>query len=359
MTEPTETTLAERRPQEQAMAPVQELSPMGMISSIVQQGADPESLERVTAWAERMQANEARRAFAQAMTNFKAICPTIVRDRKGHTNTYATLVGIDEAIRPALAQCQLSPSWRVLKNDKDWIEVECRVTHVMGHYESTSFGGPPDVGPGRNALQARASTVSYLERYTLKALLGIVDKDMPDNDGDDGAKTKEKPPASQTLMNADEAEKKARAEFRRIAEAKANSDMTNAALRKLLTAVQQASGLESTAECATYINDENVLVGADGSLGFVKDTMFDADTSSAPVDAAGVPTQAQTERTPPGKDAPPAASESTSASFTCTKGHTIARADIVPSTLVNSRRGELGLCPVCKKVGLATIVKEK
>lgn len=304
MTDTPETTLAERKPQEQAIAPVQELSPMGMISSIVQQGADPDALERVTAWAERMQANEARRAFAQAMTNFKAICPTVTRDRKGHTNTYATLVGIDETIRPALAQCQLSPSWRVLKNDKEWIEVECRVTHVMGHHESTAFGGPPDRGPGRNELQARASTVSYLERYTLKALLGIVDKDMPDNDGGDGAQIQAKPPASHALMT-DEADKKARAEFRKVAEAKAKATMTNTALRTLLTNVQAASGKQTTAECVEYIKDDNVLVGADGSLGLINDAAFES-LSPHLSDAAGVPQDGAAATSQSDKDVPPA-----------------------------------------------------
>ena len=379
MTEPTETTLAERRPQDHAMAPVQELSPMGMISSIVQQGADPEALERVTAWAERMQANEARRAFAQAMTNFKAICPTVNRDRKGHTNTYATLVGIDETIRPALTQCQLSPSWRVLKNDKDWIEVECRVTHVMGHYEATSFGGPPDIGPGRNVLQARASTVSYLERYTLKALLGIVDKDMPDNDGGDGAQTQTKSPASQAMMNADEDEKKARADFRKVAEAKAKAQMTNAALKTLLSAVQQASGQDSTADCVKYLDHDNVLVGTDGSLGFINDAAFETDSSS-PSDAADVPQDGQADTAQPVTDDPPAAQRTMAApegpptdgllsarssdspeppSFTCRKGHKLRRHQILPSTMVNSKRGELGFCPTCKAAGESVIVKEK
>lgn len=276
--ENAEIQVAERRPQEQAIAQ-QEMTPMGMISSIVQQGASPEALERVTAWAERMQANEARRAFAQAMTNFKALCPTVARHAKGHTNTYATLVDIDEQIRPALTQCQLSPSWRVTKNDKDWVEIECRVTHVMGHYESTSFGGPPDRGPGRNELQARASTVSYLERYTLKALLGVVDKDMKDDDGEGGAPTKDKKPASQNLMNADEAEKKAREQFRQMAETKVGAKMTNAALRTLLANAQQASGTETVAECAEYIGRDDVLVGADGTLSVVNEAAFDETTA--------------------------------------------------------------------------------
>ena len=47
------------------------------------------------------------------------------------------------------------------------------------------MGGPPDAGGAKNAIQARASTVSYLERYTLKAILGISEQE-DDNDGGSG-----------------------------------------------------------------------------------------------------------------------------------------------------------------------------
>jgi hypothetical protein len=269
---------ATRIHQQQAMVPQSEMTPMGMIASVVQQGADPAALERVTAWAERMQANEARRAYAQAMTNFKAICPTVQRTGKGHTNTYATLVSIDEQIRPALSQCQLSPSWRVLRNDKDWIEVECRVTHVMGHYESTSLGGPPDRGPARNELQARASTVAYLERYTLKALLGLVDKDMKDDDGAGGAASAEKPKAQQAVEATREDKKKfydACVKASRIAKPTGQQCVT------WLSQVQALAGIQGVADCAAWLKDNGVIVDGVVCERAEPVTDFDADLPSA------------------------------------------------------------------------------
>ena len=47
------------------------------------------------------------------------------------------------------------------------------------------MGGAPDTGPGRNAIQARSSTNSYLEKLTLKAICGIAEQG-DDNDGADG-----------------------------------------------------------------------------------------------------------------------------------------------------------------------------
>jgi hypothetical protein len=288
-TKPVEQTLA-RQENAEAVA----LTPIEMISSLVQRGADPSALEKVTAWAERMQANEARRAYAQAITSFKALCPTVVRHAKGHTNTYATLVDIDEQIRPVLVQCQLSPSWRVIKNDKEWIEVECRITHILGHSESTSFGGPPDRGPGRNELQARASTVSYLERYTLKALLGLVDKDMPDNDGADGAPAREPPQPPAPLTKPDPKEAEAKRRFRDIVLHKLNvTAVGRGLLKSVYEQVKAASGKGSVAECADWLASDDVLVSQSGVLSVVTDSVFGDPFADPQTPAAAKPTDLQ------------------------------------------------------------------
>jgi hypothetical protein len=45
------------------------------------------------------------------------------------------------------------------------------------------MGGPPDSSGAKNAIQGRASTVSYLERYTLKAILGVSEQEDDDDAG--------------------------------------------------------------------------------------------------------------------------------------------------------------------------------
>ena len=49
------------------------------------------------------------------------------------------------------------------------------------------MGSAPDTGPGRNAIQARASAVNYLERYTLLAATGTAAAGQ-DNDGNGAGK---------------------------------------------------------------------------------------------------------------------------------------------------------------------------
>ncbi len=95
---------------------------------------------------------------------------------------YAKLHDWVNAVTPALSKHGLSSSWKLTKDDKDWLEVTCYLRHVGGHEERVSMGGPPDVGGAKNVIQARASAKSYLERYTLKAITGLSEQ----NDDTDG-----------------------------------------------------------------------------------------------------------------------------------------------------------------------------
>ena len=80
-----------------------------------------------------------------------------------------------DAVTPALSRHGLSASWKLTRDEKDWLEVTCTLKHVGGHAESVSMGGPPDAGGAKNAIQARASAKTYLERYTLKAICGVAE----------------------------------------------------------------------------------------------------------------------------------------------------------------------------------------
>lgn len=171
-----------------ALVPTQATTPADLLRIAVQGGADLDRLERLMALQERYEATEARKAYDIAFTAFKAEAVRIVKNR-GVTDgplkgkRYAELFAVVNAITPALSKHGLSASWKLSKDDKDWIEVTCTLKHVGGHFEVVAMGGPPDTGGAKNAIMARASTVSYLERYTLKAITGLSEQ----NDDDDGA----------------------------------------------------------------------------------------------------------------------------------------------------------------------------
>lgn len=163
-------------------------SPMGMMLSAVQQGATLEQVEKMMDLQERWEKKEAKKSYDAAFANFKAEAVQIIKGKlitdgplKG--KSHAELCDVVDAVTPALSKHGLSSSWKITKDDPAWMEVTCYLRHVGGHEESVSMGGPPDAGGAKNAIQARASTKTYLERYTLKGITGLSER----NDDDDGS----------------------------------------------------------------------------------------------------------------------------------------------------------------------------
>jgi hypothetical protein len=171
---------------------VQPVTPMDLISRAQQANASIEQMQQLFDLQLRYEANEARKAYNEAMSNFREECPTIERARKvEHNKTkFAGLAESIEAIRPFLSKYGLSHQWKT-KQDGANISVECTVTHRMGHSESTSLSASPDKSGGKNDIQAIGSTVSYLERYTLYAILGLSSREM---DTDGNLTQKDEPP---------------------------------------------------------------------------------------------------------------------------------------------------------------------
>ncbi len=167
-------------------------SPAGMMLAALGQGASLDQVEKMMELQERWEANNARKAYNTAFSAFKAEAVSIMKNRqvtdgplKG--KAYAELHAVVDALTPALSKHGLSASWKLTKDEKDWMEVTCYLRHVQGHEESVSMGGPPDAGGAKNAIQARASTKSYLERYTLKAITGVAEGGDDNNGGNSGS----------------------------------------------------------------------------------------------------------------------------------------------------------------------------
>lgn len=169
------------------------MTPRNLIALAVEKGAAVDQLERLMALQERWEATEARKAFNVAFADFKAeavkiVKGTEVKDGPLKGKFHANLFDVIEATTPHLSKHGLSISWRLSKDEPAWMEVSCTLRHIGGHSESVSMGAAPDTGPGRNAIQARGSAKTYLERYTATAILGLAPQDADD----DGAKTEGK-----------------------------------------------------------------------------------------------------------------------------------------------------------------------
>ena len=167
---------------------------------------------------ERWDANEARNAYNEAFARFKAETVKVIRnvtikDGPLKGKKHADLFSITDAATDALSKHGLSASWRIVSDERDWIKVACRIKHTAGHFEEVEFGGPIDTGPGRNAIQARKSSVTYLERITLLLALGLAEQDADDDGAGAGERGAPPPatPAAPALPPYDDATLKANA----------------------------------------------------------------------------------------------------------------------------------------------------
>lgn len=145
---------------------------------------DASQLEKLMELQERFEANEAKKAYDKAMAEFKANPPKIMKDKKVSFNStnykHATLANVTHAVNTALAQHGLSASWRTNHQDRQ-VCVTCVVSHAMGHREETTMCAMPDDSGKKNAIQQIGSTVTYLQRYSLLAMVGLAAFD--DDDG--------------------------------------------------------------------------------------------------------------------------------------------------------------------------------
>ena len=162
----------------QESAPAVQITPAAMLQLAASKDVDPDKLQKLMDFAERWQANAAKMAFNTAMMAFKTDALRISRnitysDGPLKGKKYADLFGVVDKLTPALSSHGLSASWKVTKDDPGWLEVTCTIRHEAGHSESVSMGGEPDKGPARNAITARGSSMTYLERYTLLAAVGM------------------------------------------------------------------------------------------------------------------------------------------------------------------------------------------
>lgn len=170
-------------------------SPVGIMMAAISSGATLEQFEKMMELQQRWEANEARKAFVQAMADFKAEPLEIFKRKQvGYTTKDGDFVGykhaelshIADVVVPAMARHGLSHRWD-LQQTGGRIVVICTITHRLGHAESVSMDGSPDASGKKNSIQQVASTITYLQRYTLLAATGLATKDESDDDGRGGS----------------------------------------------------------------------------------------------------------------------------------------------------------------------------
>lgn len=166
------------------------VTPMELLDRAFANNAAPETLEKLMALHERWEKSQARKAFDEAMAAAKSEIPTIIKNRevdftspKGRTNyRHEDLAEIARTVDPILSKHGLSYRYRATSNINEPVTVTCILAHRDGHSEETTLSAGRDDSGNKNSIQGVGSTITYLQRYTLKAALGLA----ASND-DDGA----------------------------------------------------------------------------------------------------------------------------------------------------------------------------
>ena len=180
-------------------------TPADIVLYAMQKGADIAQIEKFMDLQMKWEADQARKAFVSDMAEFKKNPPEIVKDKQvafsGTSYMHATLGNVTEAIVAGLAAHGFSHRWDTDQSGSQ-ITVTCILTHKLGHSERTALSGAKDDSGKKNQIQQMASTITYLQRYTLLAATGVATKDQSDDDGasSQGAQESEKASAKEKLV---------------------------------------------------------------------------------------------------------------------------------------------------------------
>jgi hypothetical protein len=137
-----------------------------------------------------MQTSETIIEIAKALIEFQSEVPVIFKGAKGHNYSYADLAQIIRVIQPFMKKCNLCYV-QATSSDGQEVAVTTRIMHESGEWmEGHIAQNYADNKGFMSFQQAQGSCVTYLRRYGLSGMLGLVtDADL---DGAVDAKAQKK-----------------------------------------------------------------------------------------------------------------------------------------------------------------------
>lgn len=172
------------------MAPVRaeapDATPMGILQLAM--GRDDINVDQLTKlldMQERWEANVARKAFFQAMADFKKedIVVSKDKDNKQYGSKYTSIGELINTVTPLLAKHGLSAEFFL--DQTAGIKVGCGITHALGHSGEVKWMTVPVDNSGqKNPIQQIKSSVTYARILTFELATGTASKEG--NADDDG-----------------------------------------------------------------------------------------------------------------------------------------------------------------------------
>lgn len=189
--------------------PRRDVTPFELLDRAISSGVPIETLRELMALQREHQATVARAAFDEAMAAARGKFKPIKRNKRvkydakqaGSASTdygYETLSAVAEMVDPILAKHGLTYTFDATSEIGAPISVTCTIAHRLGHRQSLTLWAGRDESGKKNPHQAIGSAIVYLQRYSLKAILGLAV--APDTDG----RTQEEEPQFITDVQLDE-----------------------------------------------------------------------------------------------------------------------------------------------------------
>lgn len=119
--------------------------------------------------------------LAEALGKAQGGFTHVGKDGTSHHGRYATLASVLETVRPGLAEHGLSVV-QAPASEGSTVTVTTRIMHSSGEWLETTISAP-----AQTDIQKLGSSISYLRRYSLMAVLSLAADD--DDDGNTAAKS--------------------------------------------------------------------------------------------------------------------------------------------------------------------------
>lgn len=157
-------------------------SPETLMAQAVQNGASVETLEKLIALQERVNAHKARAEFVNAMAAFQAECPMIkktkpVKNKSGQiVYYYAPIDAIISQVSKTIARHNLAYTFDIKSSDGE-LTATCTVTHVAGHSEHFEFKVPIGQESYMTEVQKFGARATFAKRNAFCNAFGIATGD--------------------------------------------------------------------------------------------------------------------------------------------------------------------------------------
>ena len=163
---------------------------------LLEHGVDVDRIEKMLELQERFEANEARKAFFDAMSKAQADMPTVKEDtfNKQTNSWYPSYKALAAACKPVYTSYGLSMVFYEGDCPKDdQIRIYCDITHSLGHTETKYTDMPLDAvgikgSVNKTPIQAKGSSFSYGRSYLMRLIWNLPtsehddDGQAPDNE---------------------------------------------------------------------------------------------------------------------------------------------------------------------------------